>query len=57
MGNEAVQEITRHSRLSGGFPGGSVVKNTPARQKMQVPPLDWEDALEEEMATLSSILA
>ena len=57
MGNEAVQEITRHSRLSGGFPGGSVVKNPPARQKMQVPPLDWEDALEEEMATLSSILA
>ena len=57
MGNEAVQEITRHSRLSGGFPGGSVVKNPPARQKMQVPPLDWEDALEEEMATLSSSLA
>ena len=57
MGDEAVQEITRNSRTSGGFPGGSVVKNLPARQKMQVPPLHWGDALEKEMATLSSILA
>ena len=33
------------------------VKNLPAMQKMQVPSLDWEDPLEEGMATHSSILA
>ena len=34
--------------------------NPPAMQELQetqVPSLDWEDLLEEEMATLSSILA
>ena len=40
-----------------GFPGGSVVKNLPANQKMLVPSLGWEDPLEKEMATHSSILA
>ena len=34
-----------------------MVKNPPATQKMQVPSLDREDPLEEEMATRSSILA
>ena len=38
-------------------PGGSVVKNLPAMQKTQVRSLGWEDPLEEEMATYSSILA
>ena len=33
------------------------VKNLPARQEMWVRSLDWEDCLEEEMATHSSILA
>ena len=33
------------------------VKNLPAMQKVQVPSLDWEDPLEEGMATHSSILA
>ena len=42
---------------SGGFPGGSVVKNPPAMQKTQVQSLGWEDPLEDEMATHSSILA
>ena len=37
-----------------GFPGGSVVKNPPV---MQVQSLSWEDPLEKEMATHSSILA
>ena len=40
--------------------GGSVVKNLPARQEMQemqVLSLGWEDPLEKEMATHSSILA
>ena len=33
------------------------VKNSPAMQKTQVQSLGWEDPLEEEMATHSSILA
>ena len=37
--------------------GGSVVKNSPAKQKMQVQTLDQEDPLEEGMATHSSIFA
>ena len=43
-----------------GFPGGSVVRNVPAKQetwKMQVQSLGGEDPLEKEMATHSSILA
>ena len=38
------------------FPGGSVVKNPPAKQQRQIQSLDWEDLLEKEMATHSSIL-
>ena len=41
------------------FPNGSVVKNLPAVQKtqeMRVQSLSWEDLLEMEMATHSSIL-
>ena len=40
-----------------GFPGGSVVKNPPAKQETQVWSLGQEDPLEKEMATHSSILA
>ena len=40
-----------------GFPGGSLVKNLPAMQKTWVRTLSWEDPLEEDMATHSSILA
>ena len=40
-----------------GFPGGSVVKNLPAKQETQVQFPGWEDPLEKEMATHSSILA
>ena len=42
-----------------GFPSGSMVKNLPAMQETQetqVWSLDWEDPLEEGMATPSSIL-
>ena len=39
------------------FPGGSVVKNPPTMQEMQVQSLGREDPLEEEMATHFSILA
>ena len=40
-----------------GFPGGSVVKIPPAKQETWVQSLGWENALEKEMATHSSILA
>ena len=40
-----------------GFLGGSVVKNPPAKQEMQILSLGQEDPLEKEMATHSSILA
>ena len=40
-----------------GLPGGSVVKNSPAKLETQVQSLDWEDPLEEGMTTHSSILA
>ena len=41
-----------------GFLGGTVVvKNPTAIQETWVPSLGWEDALEKEIATHSSILA
>ena len=40
-----------------GFPGGSVVKNLPANEEMQVLSLGWEYPLEKEMTTHFSILA
>ena len=40
-----------------GFPGGSVVKNLPAKQEMWVQSLGGEDHLEEETATHSSSFA
>ena len=45
------------SNLSKGFPGGSVAKNLPAKQETWDWSLGWEDPLEKEMATHSSILA
>ena len=39
-----------------GFPGGSVVKNLPAKQEMQAQSLGQEDPLEKEVAAHSSIL-
>ena len=38
------------------FLGGSEVKNPPANQEVWVRSLAWEDLLEKEMATHSSIL-
>ena len=40
-----------------GLLGTSVVENLPAKQEVQFRFLDWEDPLEEEMATHTSILA
>ena len=39
------------------FPGGSVVKNPPAKQETWVRSRGWEDPLEKEMAIHFSILA
>ena len=39
------------------FPSGSGVRNPPAVQETQTGTLGWEDPLEEEMSTYSSILA
>ena len=43
--------------MNAGFPGGSVVKDTLARQETWVQSLDPQGSLEEGMATHSSILA
>ena len=40
-----------------GFPGRSVIKNLPANGGDTSLILDWEDPLEKEMATHSSIVA
>ena len=40
-----------------GFPGGSVVKNLPAMQKVCVQSLSQEDPLDKETATHSKIVA
>ena len=40
-----------------GFPGGSALRTHLPMQEMQVQSLGWEDPLEEEMPTHSSILA
>ena len=40
-----------------GFPSGSMAKNLPAMQEMQVQSPGKEDPLEKEMATHPSILA
>ena len=45
------------SRCMYRLPGGSVVKNLPAKQETQIPSLGWEDVLEEGLATHSRILA
>ena len=45
------------TKMKGGVPGGSVVKNLPGKQEMQVRSLSWEDPLEKEMVTHSSILS
>ena len=51
MRNVGVSIIIRTS------PVAQTVRNMPAIQETQVQPLGWEDPLEEEIATHSSILA
>ena len=58
-GSPALQadSLLSEPQESVGFPGGSVVKNSPVMQESWVRTLDREDPLEEEMATHSNILA
>ena len=48
--------IKTGAQINEGFPGGSVVKNPPANAEDTSLSLGWEDPLEKEMATHSSIL-
>ena len=59
-------DLVKDKKMTGGFPGDSVVKNLPAIQETWIPgsgiqfktqSLGQEDPLEEGMATQSSILA
>ena len=54
MGRSARSPFPQPSK-GWGFPGGSAVKNTV--QEMWVQSLGWEDPLEKEMPTHSSVLA
>ena len=47
--------IYLHNSVS--LPGGSAVKNLPAKQEMQEWSLGWKEPLEKEMETHSSIFA
>ena len=50
-------EIYTFVYMSMGFPGGSVVKNLPAKQEAQIWFLAQEDTLVKQIATHSSFLA
>ena len=43
--------------INWGLPGDSVVKNLPTMQEIRVRSLGWEEPLEKEMTTHSSLLA
>ena len=43
--------LEKHKIDKNGFPGGSVVKNLPAKQETPVRSLNLEDPLEEEITT------
>ena len=49
--------LRQNMRCTWGFPGGSVLKNFPAKKETWVQSLGQEDTLEKETATHSSILA
>ena len=52
-----ISTIDTMYKIDRGFPGGSVVKNLPAKQETRVTSLAREDPLEKEMAAHSSALA
>ena len=54
--SDMTQQLNNYSGTI-GLSSGSVVKNLPAAQEMQVQSLPWDDPLEKEMATHSNISA
>ena len=50
-------QIVSFTHSQGNSLVGQLVKNLPAVQETRIRPLGWEDALEKEMATHSSVLA
>ena len=54
---QRISQTSLKLRLSINNPVAQTVKNPPAMQETQVRSLGWEDPLEKEMATYSSILA
>ena len=57
MSDQPVRLVRRLLKKALGSPGGSVVKNPPAKQGIWVQSLGWEDPLEKEVVIHSSILA
>ena len=58
MSTEKILEsLDMYHEGQGAFLMAQWVKNLPPMQETQVQSLDWEDLLEKEMATHSSILA
>ena len=56
-GIEAQRDQVTCPRLYRGFPVAQLVKNPPAMRETWIRPLGWEDPLEKEKASHSSILA
>ena len=54
--NSYVEFLTPEVIILGGAQVAQMVKNLPAIQETQVQSLGWEDLLEKEMVTYSSIL-
>ena len=54
---KGLRDNTQFAQTHVGFPGGTSSKESTAKQETQVHSLGWEDPLEEEAATHSTILA
>ena len=56
--SDTTEQLSTHfASIWGGFPGGSDGKQSTAMQETSLRSLGWQDPLEKEMATQSSILA
>ena len=57
MRQNRISKLKNKHTQENGFPGGSDGKASASYEETQVQSLGWEDPLEKEMATHSSILA